>query len=73
MQVTVLDESPYAWLRQMLQAFHAGDMAGYDGLCSTHASTLNAMPALVAHERALREKITILCLMELIFRCCLAL
>lgn len=65
--VTVLDESPHAWLRQMLQAFHAGDMGAYDSLCSTHAATLNAMPALVAHERALREKITILCLMELIF------
>lgn len=27
---------------------------------------LNGQPALVAHERRLREKITILCLMELI-------
>ena len=34
-----------------------------------HAAALNAQPALVAHERRLREKITILCLMELIFKC----
>ncbi len=30
---------------------------------------LNGQPALVEHERKLREKITILCLMNLIFKC----
>lgn len=43
-----------------------GDIHRYDELCTKHASLLNAQPALVAHERRLREKITILCLMELI-------
>lgn len=62
-----LSESPYAWLREMLEAFNHGDLHAYDALCSKHAAALNAQPALVAHERKLREKITILCLMELIF------
>jgi hypothetical protein len=43
-----------------------GDIHRYDELCSRHATLLNGQPGLVAHERRLREKITILCLMELI-------
>ena len=37
--------------------------------CPQHASALNSQPALVENERALREKITILALTELIFKC----
>jgi hypothetical protein len=44
----------------------AGDIHRYDELCARHAARLNSQPALVEHERRLREKITILCLMELI-------
>ena len=36
-------------------------------LCTTHAAVLNAQPALVENERFLREKITIMSLLELIF------
>lgn len=68
-QIKVLGGSPYEWLGEMLAAFNHGDLHAYDALCECHAAALNAQPALVAHERALREKITILCLMELIFKC----
>ena len=68
-QVTVLDGSSFAWLHEMLAVFNAGDLHGYDALCDTHAAALNSQPALVVHERQLREKITILCLTELIFTC----
>ncbi len=64
----MLDGSPYEWLAEMLAAFNHGDLHAYDAICTRHAAALNAQPALVTHERALREKITILCLMELIFR-----
>ena len=56
----------------LLQHFHpflspasccTGDIHRYDELCTKYAAMLNAQPALVAHERRLREKITILCLM----------
>ena len=43
-----------------------GDIHRYDELCTRHAALLNGQPALVEHERRLREKITILCLTELI-------
>lgn len=65
----MLDDSPFAWLHEMLKVFNAGDLHAYDALCDTHAAALNSQPELVAHERQLREKITILCLTELIFTC----
>ena len=68
-QIKALGGSPYEWLGEMLAAFNHGDLHAYDALCERHAAALNAQPALVEHERALREKITILCLMELIFKC----
>lgn len=39
----------------------AGDIHAYDALCMRHAAQLNGQPALVEHERRMREKITILC------------
>ena len=64
----VLGGTSFEWLYQILQAFDRGELHEYDQLCTTHAAALNAQPALVANERRLREKITILCLMELISR-----
>ena len=43
-------------------------MHEYDQLCSQYASVLNALPSMVANERMLRQKITILALTELIFK-----
>ena len=65
----MLDGSSFAWLHEMLKVFNAGDLHAYDTLCDTHATALNSQPALVENERQLREKITILCLTELIFTC----
>ena len=64
--VTALDGTPFQWLHEMLACFNNGDMHLYDELCTRHATQLNAQPALVAHERRLREKITIMSLLELI-------
>lgn len=68
-QVGVLEGSSFEWLLRMLQAFEAGDLAQYDALCRTYSQQLNAQPALVANQNRLREKITILCLLNLIFSC----
>ena len=58
----------------MLACFNRGDMHQYEQLCSQYADVLNDLPAMVENERNLREKITILCLTELIFKyvpaCC---
>jgi hypothetical protein len=53
----VLDNSPYKWLHEMLEVFNSGDLHAYDALCSKYASVLNGQPALVEHERRLREKV----------------
>mmetsp|Transcript_18621 Transcript_18621/g.25819 ORF Transcript_18621/g.25819 Transcript_18621/m.25819 type:complete len:399 (+) Transcript_18621:358-1554(+) len=65
--IKCLTTSCYGWLHAVLVAFNAGDLQQYDDLCQKHSDALNAQPALVQHERRLREKITILCLMEIIF------
>ena len=52
----------------MLECFHAGNLHKYDELCSQYKTVLHAQPAMTQHVQALRQKITILCLMELIFR-----
>ena len=67
-QIEVLQDSAYSWLLQMLNCFNDGDMHKYDQLCSEYASVLNALPSMVANERMLRQKITILALTELIFK-----
>uniref|UniRef100_A0A7S3RAB0 PCI domain-containing protein n=1 Tax=Dunaliella tertiolecta TaxID=3047 RepID=A0A7S3RAB0_DUNTE len=64
--VHVLDDSPFRWLHELLEVFNAGDMHKYDDLCTRYAAELNSQPALVANERRLREKITLMCLMEMI-------
>ena len=68
MQIRVLDDSAYKWLREMLDCFNDGDMHKYDALCTQYASVLNQLPSMVQNERKLREKITILALTELIFK-----
>jgi hypothetical protein len=69
MQMKVLESNKGAeWLSHIVHAFNAGDLSKYDDLCNVYAKQLNAQPALVANERRLREKITILSLLELVFR-----
>ena len=69
MQIEVLDSvEDNRWLKEMLECFHAGDLHRYDELCTKHKSVLNNQPALTENVHQLRQKITILCLMELIFR-----
>ncbi len=68
LQADALKESEFQWLYQLLVCFNKGDLHQYEELCGKHADKLNAQPALVENERKLREKITILCLLELIAR-----
>jgi len=62
-----LQGSGYEWLAELLAVFNAGDLSAYDAFCSKNAAVLNAQPALVAAERLLREKITIVALTEIVF------
>eukprot|EP00741_Cyanophora_paradoxa_P004426 tig00000802_g4296.t1 len=64
----LLTGTPEEWLARLLKAFNAGNIPEYDRIKQAHAQQMNAQPALVANQALLTEKITILCLMELIFR-----
>ena len=66
LQMGALREGPYAWLSDLLVCFNAGDIHEYHALCARHAALLNAQPALVEHERRLREKVTVMALLELV-------
>lgn len=65
--INVLDSSPYKWLHELLEVFNRGDMHTYEKMCIQYADVLNEQPALVENERKLKEKLTIMCLLELIF------
>ena len=67
-QAETLKTSEFQWLYDLLVCFNKGNLHQYEELCVKHADKLNAQPALVENERKLREKITILCLLELIAR-----
>lgn len=56
------------WIYYMLQAFNTGNMSSYHELCHVHDAALRAQPALIANGKMLLEKMTILSLMEIIFR-----
>eukprot|EP01026_Neomeris_dumetosa_P040870 TRINITY_DN3379_c0_g1_i5.p2 TRINITY_DN3379_c0_g1~~TRINITY_DN3379_c0_g1_i5.p2 ORF type:complete len:334 (-),score=30.42 TRINITY_DN3379_c0_g1_i5:286-1287(-) len=66
--VKVLESSEYGWLLELLHCFNDGDLHLYDQLCTKYANQLNGQPALVKKSNELREKITILALMQLIFQ-----
>jgi 26S proteasome regulatory subunit N9 len=61
-----LGEGSFGWLHDLLVCFNAGDIHRYDALCTQHAALLNSQPALVEHERRLREKVTVMSLLELV-------
>ena len=68
-QVKSLDGTPYAWLAELLTCFSDGDMARFGELCSKYGAQMNSQPALVAAERGLKQKITIMCLVALVSAC----
>ena len=52
-----------AWLVELLYAFNSGDMKKFDALKPHWAS----QPDLQQNEKALRQKICLMCLMEMTF------
>lgn len=65
--ISTLEGGDHDWLYKMLVAFNQGSIDQYQGIIDAHANTLKAMPAMVANEHILTEKITICALLELIF------
>lgn len=64
--VKALDGTPSQWLHELLVCFNDGDLHLYDSLTAKYAAVLNSQPGLVANERCLREKITLMSLLSMI-------
>eukprot|EP00752_Nemacystus_decipiens_P015769 g14079.t1 len=65
--LNMLDGSPNAWLGSMMQAFNMGDIDAFNKLCSENQETMSAQPALVSRATFTKEKIALLCLMNMVF------
>jgi len=62
-----LDGTKDAWLKNFLFAFNSGNIVKYEEYLNSYKAFLEAQPALLANIHLLREKISILALMELVF------
>jgi len=56
------------WLLKLLRAFDHGDLDQFDSICAGAADQMNAQPILVANAELMRQKITILALLDLAFQ-----
>ncbi|CAN0084035.1 unnamed protein product, partial [Laminaria digitata] len=65
--LSMLDGSPNAWLGSMMQAFNKGDIDAFNKLCVENQETMSAQPALVSRATFTKEKIALLCLMNMVF------
>jgi len=65
--VTALVGTEFEWLHALLKCFNKGDMYAYDMICERYSSALNRQPELVKKADSLRNKITLLCLVEYLF------
>jgi 26S proteasome regulatory subunit N9 len=65
--VSSLQGGDHGWLYDLLVAFHKGSLSEFDEVCKRAAVSMNEQPVLVAREEFLRQKITLLALMELAF------
>jgi len=65
--LSALTGTENSWVSELLLAFNKGDIDEYERLVEFYQAKLNAQPALVNNSQTMKEKIAILCLMELVF------
>eukprot|EP01114_Cavostelium_apophysatum_P000488 TRINITY_DN1043_c0_g2_i1.p1 TRINITY_DN1043_c0_g2~~TRINITY_DN1043_c0_g2_i1.p1 ORF type:complete len:389 (-),score=92.79 TRINITY_DN1043_c0_g2_i1:55-1221(-) len=65
--LNALNGTPNEWLRHFLIAFNAGNIAKFEEFLTKNKAEYEAQPALKSNYVLLREKISILALMELVF------
>jgi len=66
--VATLEQTQFAWLADLLRAFNAGDISQYESLVNAHRAKLEEQPALLANTTFLKEKITLMCLTQMLFQ-----
>lgn len=66
--LTVLHNTPDAWLLDVLSACAAGDVTRFDQVTQQHAAAMAQQPALLNRATAVQEKLKLLALVWLVFR-----
>eukprot|EP00947_MAST-08B_sp_MAST-8B-sp1_P006652 g6652.t1 len=56
------------WLQDLLQAFNRGDIDAFNSIVAANQEAIEAQQALAASMPTLKQKITLLCVMELVFK-----
>lgn len=57
----------YEWIHALLKCFNKGDIHAYELVCQKYADALNGQPELVKKADSLKNKITLLFLVEYLF------
>mmetsp|Transcript_7754 Transcript_7754/g.13622 ORF Transcript_7754/g.13622 Transcript_7754/m.13622 type:complete len:394 (+) Transcript_7754:151-1332(+) len=65
--VNVLGGTKHDWLRQLLVVMAAGDIEQFSAICVDNKDAINSEQVLVQNLETLRQKIALLCLMQVIF------
>ena len=65
--VGALDNTPNAWLGEMLRVFNRGDIQAFGVLYNSHKADFDAQPALMYRMDFIKEKLTLLALMNFVF------
>eukprot|EP00189_Rhodosorus_marinus_P010031 CAMPEP_0184738272 /NCGR_PEP_ID=MMETSP0315-20130426/967_1 /TAXON_ID=101924 /ORGANISM="Rhodosorus marinus, Strain UTEX LB 2760" /LENGTH=384 /DNA_ID=CAMNT_0027205917 /DNA_START=55 /DNA_END=1209 /DNA_ORIENTATION=- len=65
--ISALEGTEHQWLLDLLRAFDRGELTKFEEICSAANDKMIQQPVLVAHRELIRQKITILALMELAF------
>lgn len=60
-----LTGTPEAWLGQLLEALHRGDIDAFNATVAANRAAYRAQPALVANEELTKKKVSLLCVMEM--------
>lgn len=66
--LSALEGTGDAWLGALMRAFNAGDVDSFNALLADHREDVAQRPAMVAGLPAMKQKIALLCLVELVFR-----
>lgn len=62
------EDKNISWLSDLLEAFNNGDIERFNNTFGDHRKDIEDTPALKSNINKLKEKITLLCVMELIFK-----
>lgn len=66
--LSCLAGTPNAWLGEVMEAFHVGDVDKFNKVIGDNMSAFQAQPALSHASEYIKEKISLLCLLQLVFK-----